>query len=158
VRVTKREFVLTLRVLAQAVVGAVAVAGCYRSAAPPPANGSVPCAPGTPRFTGDTLLVTQSSVPLKGRVVDFATGAPVRVVVAQWIGTRTATAPDSTGLFQMPVDTPGTYRLAVRGVGYIRFVAVVRWKPAMPDSAPVPPDTSVALPVRLLALNCGVMD
>jgi len=133
--------------------------GCYHPAGQTvAANSYLPCPPGTPRFTGDTIVVSQAAASLKGRVLDFRTGAPVRWASVQWVGATTSTVADEAGFFQMPVDTPGTYRLRVRFIGYIWYTAVVRWKPVARDSASAVPDTTVALPVRLLDANCGFVD
>ena len=143
---------------AAALVAAALAVGCYRPRYALHPGPYVPCPPGTPAFTGDSIVVTSHGGPLRGRIVDFQTGEPLHYALIRWVGTGTKVVSDTAGFFRIPVDTAGTYRISAQMLGYVRFLGVVRWTPVEHDSVVAGPDTSLALPIRLLAPHCGVME
>lgn len=81
---------------------------------------------------------------LSGRVIDAASGQPIREAAVSVVGTTRATTTDSAGRFSIAVDSANvaSLRISVRAVGYRRGEAVV---PLDGNSARVIPLTTDAI-------------
>ena len=132
---TKQAQRTLLRRCFAALAAAAVAGGCYSSRYALHPGPYVPCPPGTPTSTFDSIVVGGPAGPLRGRIIDFESGEPVRGALVRWVGTGTTVNADPAGFFQIPVDTAGTYRIMAQMLGYVRFLGVVRWEPIEHDSA-----------------------